>query len=114
MDAVHRELKLSTLRSKPRGRTTNKAIPKDEQWSLITLLGQIVKQMKNFLPSKMIVLSVSVLCIPNIEEIIAGPRSPITTKKATQVPKRNPIIDSSTPNFPVDPNTWNAGRRINV
>lgn len=39
---------------------------------------------------------------------ISGPRSPTTTKNAMQVPRRKPIMKSSTKNFPVLPKAWNA------
>ena len=46
--------------------------------------------------------------MPIILEIIAGPRSPMMTKKATQVPNSSPMILISTASFPAGPNVWNA------
>jgi len=56
----------------------------------------------------MVVRRASGLFTPIIDDIIWGDRSPITTKNATQVPSKKPIIPSSTASFPVEPYTWNA------
>ena len=40
--------------------------------------------------------------------IIAGPRSPQTTKNAMHVPSIKPMMLNSTANFPVGPKVWNA------
>lgn len=45
----------------------------------------------------------------NVSPIICGPKSPITTKNAIQVPIRNIIMLNSTVTFPNFPNKWNAG-----
>ena len=39
---------------------------------------------------------------------IGGARSPMTTKKAMQVPARNPMTQTSTASFPAGPKTWKA------
>lgn len=87
--ALETPAKLSTFLSKPRGSTQN-----------------------NARAIKMLVRMVLDLCDPVISEIISGPRSPITTKKAMHVPNINPIIPISIMNFPSDPNAWNAITRI--
>lgn len=49
----------------------------------------------------------------NVLPIICGPKSPITTKNAIQVPIRNIIMLNSTVTFPNFPNKWNAEININ-
>lgn len=72
--------KLSTFLSNPSGKTQNNA-------NAIKILVRIVFD----------------LCEPVRVEIISGARSPITTKKAMQVPSINPIIPISIINFPSGP-----------
>lgn len=53
----------------------------------------------------------SVATMLNIFETICGPRSPITTKYAIQVPIRYPMMQSSTNNFPGGPKAYSAVRK---
>lgn len=48
-----------------------------------------------------------------ISDMISGPKSPITTKNAMQVPRRKPIMPISIANLPKLPKIWNA-RNSNV
>ena len=45
---------------------------------------------------------------PSSFDMIAGPRSPMMTWKATQVPMRSPMILISTISLPAPPNVCNA------
>ena len=45
---------------------------------------------------------------PSSLDMIAGPRSPMMTWKATQVPMRSPMILISTISLPAPPNVCNA------
>lgn len=73
--------RLSTFLSKPRGSTQNSA-------RAIKILVRIVLDLFD----------------PVTAQIISGPRSPITTKKAIHVPNIKPIIPISIMNFPNGPN----------
>lgn len=61
---------------------------------------------------RMLVRMVLVVLTPVISDIISGPRSPITTKNAMQVPIKNPIIPISTMNLPKAPKAWKATTKI--
>ena len=67
--------------------------------------GRATKLARNIMTHR---LSEGVFSIANILAMIAGPKSPITTKNAIAVPTRKPIILNSTHNLPTAPNVWNA------
>ena len=46
--------------------------------------------------------------MPRMLPTMGGAKSPMTTKKAVQVPMRKPIILTSTHNLPAGPNVWKA------
>ena len=78
-------MRLDSFRNSPSGRATPKAVS-----------------------TKIDILSEEVLGMLMILETMGGAKSPMMTKKPTQVASIKPMVQSSTANLPMGPKAWSA------